>query len=98
MSTMLLLSIGILILILGSILVPEYLQVLMHGGSWSVAALVAISVSVVYWVHAPFGKYEKTPGLAREFLSSESRRWSLVAFWSVIVAVLVVMILTLGHF
>lgn len=96
-STMLLLAIGAAILIVGSVFFPSYLLMLVHGGNWAIAFLVALTVAVVYWVHKRFGGYQRTPELARQYLTPQNRRWSLIAFWSVMVGWLIVMMLALGH-
>jgi hypothetical protein len=94
---MLLLSVGALILIVGSIFFPECLLMLLHGGDWTIAFLIALTLAVAYWVHRRFGSYEKAPELAHAYRTPQNHRWSVIVFWSVLVGWLVVMILALGH-
>jgi len=97
LSTMLLLTIGALVLLFGTLLFPEYLLKALNGGNWTIAFLAVLTAIVAYSVHKRFGKYEKTPEMALQYRTPENRRWSRMLFWSVPIALLVVMLLTLLH-
>jgi hypothetical protein len=97
-STMVSMAIFAVVLIVGSVLFPVYLQRLMNGGDWSIALVMAVVVAVVYGIHRRFGSYQDTPEIARETYASRDHRRSSIIYWSVIVGWLIVAILTLGHF
>jgi hypothetical protein len=96
-STMLLLLIGAVILVAGSLLFPAYLVALMNGGRWAIAFLITLSLAVSYWVHKRFGAYERTPELARAHSTPGHIRWSDRLFWGTVIGWLVVMMVSLRH-
>src|ERR1700687_1407079 len=62
-STIVVMAIFAVVLILGSVLFPVYLQRLISGGDWSIALLTVVVVAVVYGIHRRFGSYQDTPEL-----------------------------------
>jgi hypothetical protein len=97
-STMVLLAIFAIVLIVGSVLFPGYLQRLVNGGDWSIALLMVVVLAVVYGIHRRFGSYQDMPELARQAHGSQDHRRSSLIYWSVIIGWLIVVILTLGRF
>jgi uncharacterized Tic20 family protein len=97
LSTMLLVLIGAVILIAGSLFFPAYLLKLVHGGNWAVTFLITLTLGVTYWVHRRFGGYKRTPELAGAYRTRENHRWSVIAFWSTLIGWLLVMVVALGH-
>jgi hypothetical protein len=59
-------------------------------------SLIGLTLVVVVGVNWRFRAYGQTPELARQFASAQSRRWSLIFFWRMMVAFLVVTWLFLG--
>ena len=97
-STIVLMVIFAIVLIVGSMLFPEYLRRLINAGDWSIALLIVTVLAVVYGMHRRFGSYQDTPELARQAHGSRDHRQSSLIYWSVMVVWLLVTILTLGHF
>ena len=98
LSTILLLTIGALILIIGSLLFPQVLTMLFRDQHWSIGFLVAITLAVVIGVHRRFGRYAKAPHLAEPYRTQKNSRWSFLLFWSVLVIWVIVTLMTVGHF
>jgi hypothetical protein len=97
MTTMILLSVGALFLIVGSLLFPNYLRQFVNGGSSSIAVLLVMTIGVAFSVHARFGRFERTPQLAQAYKSPKSRLGARLAYWAIGLAWLVIAILTLAH-
>ena len=96
-SAMILIAGFALFIIAGSILFPAFLGRFFKGGDLMYVTLIGVAIVVVVGVNWRLRGYELTPELARKYATVESRRWSLILFWGVVVAFLVVTWAMLGH-
>jgi hypothetical protein len=92
-----LLSLGALFLVAGSLLFPSFSESFINGGSASIGVLVLVTVAVAIGVHKRFGRSEQTPELAQPYLSVRQQRWAIYLYWALGIGWLVVAILTLAH-
>jgi hypothetical protein len=97
MTTMIILLLGGLFLVAGSLLFPRYLQSFVNGGNSSIVVLVVLTAGVAYSVHLRFGRFERTPDRAQPYRSARSRLWTQTLFWSFGIGWLVIAIVTLAH-
>jgi uncharacterized protein YqhQ len=96
-STVLLIAGFALFIIVGSILFPAYLVRFFKGGDLMYGTLIGVAIVVVVGVNWRFRGYELTPELARKYVTVESRRWSRIVFWAVMVGFLIVAWAVLAH-
>ena len=97
MTTVLLLSAGALFLICGALFFPSRLGLFINGGTTSIALLVGITIATAAGVNKRFGKFTKTPELARRYASKAHRRGALFFYWAFGAGWLLVAVLTLVH-
>ncbi len=90
LSTMLLMVIGIVFLFVGALFFPTYMRNLFSGGDGMYVAVTALGIAVVYGVHKRFGGYVLKAEVARQFISKQNSRWSLVIYWAVIIGSIVI--------
>jgi uncharacterized membrane protein YedE/YeeE len=96
-STMILIVTFMLFIILGSLFFPAFLGRFLSGGDWMYGSLIGVTLVVVFGVNSRFGRYERTPELAQPYATTQSRRWSLIVFWGVMVGFLAVVWTMLGN-
>jgi hypothetical protein len=96
MSTMLLMTIFIVFLLAGALLFPSFLNVYFKGGDLMYGPMIVVALGVIFGVHKRFGRYERMPELARGYATKTNSRWSLVAFWSIMLLAFAVIWLVLG--
>jgi hypothetical protein len=90
MTTAVLIVMFSVFLIAGSLAFPVFLRAFLSGGDASYAVLIASTIAVAYWTHKRFGGYELTPELANEYATKQSKRWSVIGYWSIMVGFLVI--------
>lgn len=97
MTTVVLIVLFTFFLIAGSIAFPVYLRKFLNGGNAMYGVLIASTIGIAYWTHKRFGGYELSPELARDYATVKSHRWSMIAYWSVILGFLVIAWAMLAH-
>ena len=96
-STILILALGMLALIIGSLFFPSSMLQWLRGRDQMLGSLIGVTLIVAFAVHRRFGGYEQEPELARKFQSRRNNRWASILFWSAIGGWLIVTLLTIQY-
>jgi hypothetical protein len=96
-TTMLLIAILAFFCIVGSIFFPVSFALFLNSRDLKYGVLIALTIAVAYGVHKQFGSYENSPELARKYDTVKNHRWSMIAYWSVMVGFLFVVLVFLRY-
>jgi hypothetical protein len=96
-TTMILIIIVALFFVVASVFFPTLLALFLNSRDLKYGVLIALTIAVAYGVHKRFGRFEYSPELARPYYTVKNHRWSMIAYWSVMLGFLVVALMFLGH-
>lgn len=97
MTTILILAVGLLVLLIGSLLFPELLRSWIRARDPMFGFLLILTIAIAFLVHLRFGKYERSPELAGKYRTAASNRWTTIVFWSGMGTYLLVTLLAIQH-